>query len=217
MPVKTRGMLQKEKEQEQKQEQKQGVTCEEVCVNVEGEETEECAICRELLNEDVYNTKCKHQFHKTCLKRMNNDICPLCRKNMGINIEIGRSFDDTLRSLQLLNETVQRVREEHELRQAVINPRRRQIVNYFTENPQSRIVRLYDSLQELNELLVIARNMDNETGGTRNQYRIERMIADHEDRLLELIHIEELRERSMRLVETNRNNEMRNRINCVIM
>jgi hypothetical protein len=95
MPVKTRGMLRKEKEQGikvqdvgqdvKKTEEPKEIDTEET---QETEETEECAICFGLLNEDVYNTKCKHQFHKSCLKKMHNDKCPLCRQQMGINVEI---------------------------------------------------------------------------------------------------------------------------------
>jgi hypothetical protein len=45
----------------------------------------ECSICYETINSDFCSIPCKHEFHKECLMKMNNDKCPLCRCNMGIN------------------------------------------------------------------------------------------------------------------------------------
>jgi Ring finger domain len=45
----------------------------------------ECSICYEPLNSDFCSIPCKHEFHKSCLKKMSNDKCPLCRCDMGIN------------------------------------------------------------------------------------------------------------------------------------
>lgn len=44
-----------------------------------------CAICLDNNNEDKY--VCMHRnniFHNSCIKKMNNSLCPLCRKNYKI-------------------------------------------------------------------------------------------------------------------------------------
>ena len=46
---------------------------------------EECAICKELLNENIVVTTCNHVFHEKCLLQStshNNLTCPLCRNNL---------------------------------------------------------------------------------------------------------------------------------------
>ncbi len=39
-----------------------------------------CSICWSSMN-DIYNTKCKHSFHKICIDKWleNNNTCPICR------------------------------------------------------------------------------------------------------------------------------------------
>lgn len=57
----------------------------------------ECSICYENIVSDCCSIPCKHKFHVSCLKKMNNDMCPLCRCVMGINRRIGidmRILDD---------------------------------------------------------------------------------------------------------------------------
>lgn len=58
----------------------------------------ECSICLELIDDnDMQNsvTKCcKQKFHTKCIDKMTTDVCPLCRREMGINV--GRSDDDII-------------------------------------------------------------------------------------------------------------------------
>jgi len=82
MSVEPNEMLQKEDE---------CIKCEEEEIK-EIKEVEECAICYNLLNEDVCNIPCKHKFHNKCVKQMYDDKCPLCRQEMKINIHDLRQF-----------------------------------------------------------------------------------------------------------------------------
>ena len=42
-----------------------------------------CAICLDRISSGQVKTKCKHKFHKSCIKSWFdiNSNCPLCRKN----------------------------------------------------------------------------------------------------------------------------------------
>ena len=44
---------------------------------------EVCPICLESFEKekDIFLTTCSHFFHKSCIKKWNNDSCPYCRKN----------------------------------------------------------------------------------------------------------------------------------------
>ena len=42
-----------------------------------------CAICLDENNEDNFVCNyCNNVFHNTCIKNMNNNYCPLCRKEL---------------------------------------------------------------------------------------------------------------------------------------
>lgn len=41
---------------------------------------DECAICLESLNNEIVKLDCNHQFHLNCIKNIDNNKCPLCRK-----------------------------------------------------------------------------------------------------------------------------------------
>ena len=44
-----------------------------------------CAICLEYNNEDNYTCMyCNNSFHNSCVKKMKNNNCPLCRKELKI-------------------------------------------------------------------------------------------------------------------------------------
>jgi len=75
MPVQTRAMLKRQLKMQEDQ-----VKCNEC------NECDECVICYELLKEDICDIKCGHRFHNGCLKQMTNDLCPLCRTEMCVNI-----------------------------------------------------------------------------------------------------------------------------------
>ena len=40
----------------------------------------ECAICLDLLKENLITLKCKHTFHRNCILQNNKNSCPLCRE-----------------------------------------------------------------------------------------------------------------------------------------
>lgn len=41
----------------------------------------ECSICTEEIREiDSCRTKCNHRFHLSCLTKVKNGLCPLCRE-----------------------------------------------------------------------------------------------------------------------------------------
>ena len=55
-----------------------------------------CSICLEnILNDDKHITSCNHIFHKECMARWMslNHSCPLCRKNLDLNI-YGRNDEE---------------------------------------------------------------------------------------------------------------------------
>jgi hypothetical protein len=46
---------------------------------------DDCSICLEPLNSNIFTTKCNHIFHNKCiedLKNNNHYKCPLCRNNL---------------------------------------------------------------------------------------------------------------------------------------
>ncbi len=52
----------------------------------------ECAICLDsddennISNNKIYrHLKCKHIFHKHCMKYINNNLCPICRHPINTN------------------------------------------------------------------------------------------------------------------------------------
>lgn len=66
--------------------------------------THECPICLEVLDDDTqYSvTKCcKQTFHAKCIDKMTTDVCPLCRREMGINLN--RSDDHIIYSTFINN------------------------------------------------------------------------------------------------------------------
>ena len=38
-----------------------------------------CSICLENMEEDIYSGSCGHCFHEKCILSMKNEECPLCR------------------------------------------------------------------------------------------------------------------------------------------
>merc|ERR1712098_663425 len=44
-------------------------------------EEEHCSICLQELQENIFQTKCKHKFHKECLEKWLDvsRVCPLCK------------------------------------------------------------------------------------------------------------------------------------------
>lgn len=43
----------------------------------------ECPICFDNIdNNDLYEIKCGHKFHLTCISKWNRNTCPLCRGNI---------------------------------------------------------------------------------------------------------------------------------------
>ena len=48
---------------------------------------DECSICYENMeNSGIITLNCGHTFHKTCISKIMNKVCPLCRKP--INFEM---------------------------------------------------------------------------------------------------------------------------------
>lgn len=44
-----------------------------------------CSVCLDNIKEnDKIILECNHVFHKDCIKKLNNFICPLCRSNINI-------------------------------------------------------------------------------------------------------------------------------------
>ena len=42
---------------------------------------DECSICYENMeNSGIITLNCGHTFHKTCISKIMNKVCPLCRK-----------------------------------------------------------------------------------------------------------------------------------------
>lgn len=58
---------------------------------------EECAICLEdyILHQELVNLKCDHKFHESCIKQwfIFNKVCPTCKTNMWIQIELNDQKD----------------------------------------------------------------------------------------------------------------------------
>jgi len=46
---------------------------------------EECCICMDAIESDIYKTNCKHYFHKGCMESWleNSSTCPICRSQVG--------------------------------------------------------------------------------------------------------------------------------------
>lgn len=72
----------------------------------------ECPICYEPLNSDFCSIPCKHEFHKSCLMKMTNDLCPLCRCSMGINQRKQQSIEQQ-RNQQIRSERRTQILTEH--------------------------------------------------------------------------------------------------------
>jgi len=49
---------------------------------------EECCICMDDIDCDVYKTKCNHHFHKECMESWlkNSSTCPICRSQVGSKV-----------------------------------------------------------------------------------------------------------------------------------
>jgi hypothetical protein len=76
---------------------KEGTHCHLHKKNIVVEETCECSICFETVDNDKHTTCCNHVFHKTCLQKwtINHSTCPLCRTRIVDKkpIEILRDMD----------------------------------------------------------------------------------------------------------------------------
>ena len=50
----------------------------------------ECSICLEKIesNQKSIKLKCGHIFHTSCLTKINNHLCPLCRQKINLNNNI---------------------------------------------------------------------------------------------------------------------------------
>ncbi len=51
-------------------------------IKVDYKKVDECAICLDEIQENLYKTNCNHDFHRHCIgqwKHMGNDTCPCCR------------------------------------------------------------------------------------------------------------------------------------------
>ncbi len=113
---------------------------------------EECVICCETLNDDICNIKCGHHFHNKCLKRMNNDLCPLCRTKMGINIidendendENQRLTDEQIQTMFALGQQrLQRIIDER-----IEEEERNRIMN-------EELIRRMNEVNKLNKPIVV--------------------------------------------------------------
>ena len=40
---------------------------------------QDCVLCISSLEGNIITTECKHVFHLSCISKMRNDVCPLCR------------------------------------------------------------------------------------------------------------------------------------------
>ena len=48
---------------------------------------ENCVICLDTIKEEYKLIGCNHKFHKVCIMLLQDDKCPLCRKNIR-NVEV---------------------------------------------------------------------------------------------------------------------------------
>lgn len=56
----------------------------ESCFVFSYENEEECAICKENEPNRWYELECGHVFHMNCIKKVKNNKCPLCRKEIKV-------------------------------------------------------------------------------------------------------------------------------------
>jgi len=70
----------------------------------------ECPICLEELNHDIYNDlKCKHLFHRECLKGMKSKECPMCRREMNLDEELDN----------IITENIEKLKQEYQFNERV--------------------------------------------------------------------------------------------------
>lgn len=88
---------------EQKQNQNLITAEPEIAKPVTEELEPNCVICYYPIKaSEACSIPCKHIFHTACIRKMTNDLCPLCRNPMGINTQqSAHDFLDTIRGSYL--------------------------------------------------------------------------------------------------------------------
>ena len=56
----------------------------------------ECSICLEKIEsyQKTIKLKCNHIFHTTCISKINNHLCPLCRQKINFDNNIIICYED---------------------------------------------------------------------------------------------------------------------------
>jgi DNA repair exonuclease SbcCD ATPase subunit len=127
----------------------------------------ECSICYENIVSGCCSIPCNHKFHLSCLKKMNNDMCPLCRCDMGINKQV----DDNGSLVQVSLAEYQARRPHFEERRRQNNERLRELEErrlHFEERRRQNNERLRELGERRRELEEKRRQLEEEQRKMRN-------------------------------------------------
>ena len=79
----------------------------------------ECCICYEKIDKDIeIPLECGHIYHKICLSKLNNNECPLCKKNFSVT-EIN-FFKNHLITINTIDSNINSLNNENNLQRRML-------------------------------------------------------------------------------------------------